>query len=164
MPFPVATGQAVGMLPSLAEDALVAGCRIEGTVGLHPHPTQSLQGLRSAFRAFWHQPAGACRSGASDSVIVLAIDGLAYSVAKSVWSSPDLLLALTSTFPSVSGTAWLTAATGLAVDEHLVPGVVFRRPERGALYHAYQDRELAQEAERPRRAGAGLHLPRWPTF
>jgi hypothetical protein len=152
-----------GMPPFLPEDELVAGCVIPGTIGLRPHPTQSLQGLRAAFRAFWQEPVAPWRAGPAESLIVLAIDGLSFAAAKTAWSSPDLLAPLTSTFPSVSGTAWITAVTGLPVEEHLVPGVVYRRPERGALYHAYLDRDLAVEEPPPARR-PGQKARSWPTF
>jgi hypothetical protein len=155
---------ALGMPPFLDEDELLAGCRIAGTTGIRPHPGQSLRGLRAAFGSWWRQPQGPCRFGRAESLIVLAVDGLSHEAARAAWSSPDLLVPLTSTFPSVSGTAWITAATGLAVEEHLVPGVVYRLPESGALYHSYADRELAvEDPPAPQRPAAGRPPGPWPT-
>jgi hypothetical protein len=58
-------------------------------------------------------------------VVVLAVDGLSHGVAAAGWPSAEIT-SLTSTFPSTSATAWLTALTGCEPSEHGVPGMVYR--------------------------------------
>lgn len=66
-----------------------------------------------------------CRSGQRRNIIVLAVDGIDYKHAQSAWQGVALER-VTSVFPSTSSTAWLSALTGASVDEHGIPGVVFR--------------------------------------
>jgi hypothetical protein len=98
----------------LSAAELAAACRI-GTVGLRPHERQSLRAVPSLLTTSWH----------GDTLIVLAVDGIAWHAAAAHWT-PDRLTPLTSTFPSTSTTAWLTSTTGLTPDRHGVPGVRYR--------------------------------------
>lgn len=70
---------------------------------------------------------------ANKGVIVLAVDGLSLDVAKQTWLTASLST-LTSTVPSTSATAWLTALTGAPVDVHRVAGMVYRNGS--GLVHA----------------------------
>jgi hypothetical protein len=74
-------------------------------------------------------------------VVVLALDGINDSVARAAWSQTRVE-ALTSTFPTTSVTAWLTAATGLEAAEHGVLGVVYYLPEARTCFHVFLDRGL----------------------
>jgi hypothetical protein len=67
-------------------------------------------------------------------VIVLAVDGLSSDVAKQSWLSASTTSTLSSTVPSTSATAWLTALTGVPADVHRVPGTVYRNGS--GLVHA----------------------------
>jgi hypothetical protein len=67
-------------------------------------------------------------------VIVLAVDGLSSDVAKQSWLSASTTSTLSSTVPSTSATAWLTALTGGPADVHRVPGTVYRNGS--GLVHA----------------------------
>jgi hypothetical protein len=120
----------------MSREELVAACRIPGTDGLRPHATQSLRGWRSAVLSWYRTPQPPCGWGRDGSLIVVALDGISFDVAQAVWS-PTLLAPLTSTFPSVSATAWLTSTTGLPVEEHLVAGVVYYLPAAAALVDCY---------------------------
>ncbi|KOV77806.1 hypothetical protein ADL03_41410 [Nocardia sp. NRRL S-836] len=70
---------------------------------------------------------------ANRGVIVLAVDGLSSDVAKQTWLEAEIST-LTSTMPSTSATAWLTALTGVPADVHRVPGMVYRNGS--GLVHA----------------------------
>jgi len=74
-------------------------------------------------------------------LVVLALDGINDSVARAAWSQARVET-LTSTFPTTSVTAWLTAATGLAPAEHGVLGVVYYLPETGSCFHVFLDQAL----------------------
>jgi len=74
-------------------------------------------------------------------LVVLALDGINDSVARAAWSQARVET-LTSTFPTTSVTAWLTAATGLAPAEHGVLGVVYYLPEAGTCFHVFFDQAL----------------------
>jgi hypothetical protein len=78
-------------------------------------------------------------------VIVVAVDGVGFDVAREVWS-PDLMVALRTTFPSTSSSAWLSAVTGCGVEKHLVPGVRYRVGDR--LVDCFDDGPWPQD-DRP---------------
>ncbi|GHH31046.1 alkaline phosphatase family protein [Lentzea cavernae] len=71
---------------------------------------------------------------AHSGVIVLAVDGLSSDVAKQSWLSASSVDTLSSTVPSTSATALLTAVTGVSADVHRVPGTVYRNGS--GLVHA----------------------------
>jgi hypothetical protein len=75
-------------------------------------------------------------------VVVLAVDGLAYSVAAEHWQ-PSTLDLLHSTVPSTSTTAWFTSVTGVGPEQHGLPGMVFRLPADGTLVYAVNGTTLA---------------------
>jgi len=58
---------------------------------------------------------------------VFALDGIGYEIARNAWTQAELSC-LDSVFPTVSSAAWLSSLTGLTVEEHGVPGVVFTMP------------------------------------
>jgi hypothetical protein len=72
---------------------------------------------------------GKARSG----VIVLAVHGLSSDVAKQSWLSASVST-LSSTVPSTTATALLTALTGVPADVHRVAGTVYRNGS--GLVHA----------------------------
>src|SRR2546423_13056500 len=81
-------------------------------------------------------------------MVVLALDGINDSVARSAWSQARVET-LTSTSPTTSVTGWLTAATGLSPAEHGVLGVVYWLPEAGTCFHVFLDEALGPGGELP---------------
>ncbi|MGW0801457.1 alkaline phosphatase family protein [Nonomuraea sp. NPDC002799] len=77
-------------------------------------------------------------------VLVLAVDGLSWQVARRAWRSAELSC-LTSTFPSTSATAWLTSVTGAPVSEHLTVGAAYRERAGGPLVNVITGAVLAGE-------------------
>jgi hypothetical protein len=120
-------------LPGLATPAdyaeLVAATRLPGGCGIRPHPRQSIAAIAQLLLAF------------DGDLVVLALDGVGWEVAATVFS-PDLLIPLTSVFPSTSISAWLTALTGRSVAEHRVPGVCFRAVGAQVLYDCFAEGNL----------------------
>ncbi|MFI8415982.1 alkaline phosphatase family protein [Serratia sp. NPDC078593] len=57
--------------------------------------------------------------------IIFAVDGIPYTLAKRLWHHAHMEC-WRSVFPSTSSTCWLSSLTGMRVEEHGVPGVVFR--------------------------------------
>ncbi|MFD9332951.1 alkaline phosphatase family protein [Streptomyces sp. NPDC060028] len=57
-------------------------------------------------------------------VVVLALDGVPLELARVSWSQAHVT-AMRAVFPTTSSAGWLSSTTGLTVDEHGVPGVVF---------------------------------------
>ncbi len=88
--------------------------------GTCPGGTQTIARLPGLLAHLWDRVS---------TVIVIAVDGVGFDVARRTWS-PDLMMALSTTFPSTSSSAWLTAVTGWTVDRHLVPGVRYRQGDR----------------------------------
>ena len=78
---------------------------------------------------------------------------------------------LTSTFPTTSTTAWMTAMTGVGPAGHLVAGVVYLVPEAGALCDAVTGEAAGGSGavlvahptlfERPRRSGGPTPAGPW---
>ena len=63
-------------------------------------------------------------AGARRHLVVLALDGIPYRIAAARWSRARIER-MRSVFPPTSSTAWLSALTGLSVEQHGIPGVVF---------------------------------------
>nr|MDQ3935704.1 alkaline phosphatase family protein [Actinomycetota bacterium] len=71
-------------------------------------------------------------------VVVLAVDGIPFDLAREAWAGAEVER-MTSVFPTTSSAAWLSSLTGMSVDEHGVPGVVFRPPGGdGELVNLYE--------------------------
>lgn len=121
-------------MPNLLDAAsLAAECRLPSG-SLRPHPAQSLALVPDLL-------ASRLDAAGEGTLIVLAVDGIPWDVARRAWSRARLV-PLTSTFPATSVVAWLTAATGLEPSRHGVLGVVYHLPERGAHFHVFLDRAL----------------------
>lgn len=119
-----------GLLPA---PALAAAATRAGVPGLVPVPRQSLAIVPDLVLAEL--------AAASRGVIVLGVDGLPLATAARCWHSAALGC-LTSTFPTASAPAWLTALTGADPGEHGVPGMVYRLPGRAGLVLAITGRPL----------------------
>ncbi len=136
MPHASRTGRPLGQ--HLDHRELRDACALKGTPLLCPHGSQSLLAIKPFLLD--------CCRGTGEHVLVFAVDGIAFDVGAAVWS-PDLLVPITSTFPSTSSTAWVTAMTGLSPDEHLVPGVVYYDPDHSSLYNCLSDCCLSADGE-----------------
>jgi hypothetical protein len=79
-------------------------------------------------------------------VIVLGVDGLSWSRAAACWHAPELAC-LTSTFPTTSATAWLTALTGVGPAEHLAAANSYLVPALGAVIDATTAKPIAWPGE-----------------
>jgi len=91
-------------------------------------------------------------NAATRGTIVLAIDGLGWEPARSAWTRARMRC-LTSTFPSTSVTAWMTALTGIDPSRHLGIGMVYRLPRLDCVVHVISNRRVTftpeQEGDRP---------------
>jgi len=134
----------------LDEAQLAAECSIAHG-GLRPHEVQSLRILPEVV-------ADCCRSTSTGAVVVVALDGINYPSARGAWSQARVE-ALTSTFPTSSVVAWLTAATGLAPAEHGVLGVVYHLPEARTCFHVFLDKGFERVADWTRTAPRLVALP-----
>lgn len=118
--------------------ALEKKCGFDDFMGVKPDICQGLNLIRPLISQAWNNYTGPLVPGRGDSLIVLGVDAISYDIANRVWS-PDLLIPLTSSFPSTSVVAWLSAMTGLDVSEHEVPGVVYYLKEANGLFHCFRD-------------------------
>lgn len=118
-----------GLAAPLDHTDLIAATRLPGGHGVRPHPRQSIAAVARLLLDF------------DGDLVVLAFDGVGWEVAQTVFS-PDLLIPLTSVFPSTSISAWLTALTGRQVHEHRVPGVCFRAAGAQRLYDCFADGDV----------------------
>lgn len=72
-------------------------------------------------------------------VVILAVDGIPYDLARQAWPQARTEK-LAAVFPTTSSTGWLSSLTGLGVDEHGIPGVVFRTQDGGGLINLFEFR------------------------
>ena len=130
----------------LDPDELALACTTPGLPGLVPHPQQSL-----ALVPGWVlRQLQASQRG----VIVLGVDGLSWSVAAACWHAAELVC-LTSTFPTTSATAWLTALTGVGPAEHLAAANSYLVPALGAVINATTAQPIAWPGQTPLPLEAG---------
>lgn len=91
-----------------------------------PHSSPSITGFRQRIRDVLHRERSSLRPR---HVVILAVDGIPYDLATDSWQRASTTKMI-SVFPTTSSTAWLSSLTGMGVDLHGVPGVVFRMPDR----------------------------------
>jgi hypothetical protein len=72
---------------------------------------------------------GETRSNRKRHIVILGIDGIPYDLALKSWRCAQTQK-MKSVFPSTSSTAWLSSLSGMRVEEHGVPGVIFRFEDR----------------------------------
>ena len=137
----------------LGEAQLAAECAIAHR-GLRPHDVQSLRLVPEVV-------AGSCRLASTGTAVVLALDGINYEAARGVWSQARVEV-LTSTFPTSSVVAWLTAATGLSPAEHGVLGVVYHLPEARTSFHVFLDKGFERVSDWTRTRPGLVPLPPLP--
>ncbi|WP_341718648.1 alkaline phosphatase family protein [Micromonospora sp. FIMYZ51] len=75
-------------------------------------------------------------TGRPRDVVVLALDGIGYRVARDGWPSAHTVLRR-SVWPTTTATSWLSQTTGVDVATHGVPGVVFRATAGAGLVNAF---------------------------
>lgn len=117
---------------------LIGECRRPGLPGIVPSERFSLAAVPELLLAELTR--------SERGVVVLGVDGLAHRVADRCWPSAEISY-LTSTVPSTSATAWLTALTGCGPQVHGVPGMVYR--VGGRLVYAVTGEGLAGEGAVP---------------
>jgi hypothetical protein len=123
-----------------------------------PDRTQWIGALPNIVEAIVGDGWGPIKAAEGQPVIILAVDGLAFEVAAKCWSA-DVLIPLTSVFPSTSTSGWLSSLTGASVDLHRLTGVVYRLPN-DILYNAISDEPLdgASRVESPFAAVPNLFM------
>jgi hypothetical protein len=87
------------------------------------HPEHNLGAVASAIIAAYHD-AGPVRLGRDRSLAVIAVDGLGYGPASSALT-PDVLIPLTSEFPTTTVACLLTSVTRHPSDQHGFIGVQY---------------------------------------
>jgi hypothetical protein len=87
------------------------------------HPEHNLGAVASAIIAAYRN-AGPVRLGRDRSLAVIAVDGLGYAPASSALA-PDVLIPLTSEFPTTTVTCLLTSVTRRRADQHGFIGVQY---------------------------------------
>ena len=123
----------------LAASDLADACWIQHLGGYRPHPRQWVGAV----------PAEAAKLAQTASrMVLIAIDGISLEVTARHMEH-GTVTPVTSTFPSTSAVAWLSAATGLRPHEHGVPGVAWRSDADDELIVAYAaDAPLGQKGLR----------------
>jgi hypothetical protein len=128
-----------------------------------PHPTQNLCALRSMLEQAFDADGDGCLLASSECIVVLVVDGVSLECAEACWT-PSVSQVLTSTFPSTSSTALLSATTGLMPADHGVIGVAFYDPVIDGVFDCYRDvATVARNGGDIEFAGDGVRLGPWPT-
>jgi hypothetical protein len=91
------------------------------------HPTRNLGAVAAAISGAY-QGTGPVRLGRARSLVVIAVDGLGYDPAASVFE-PDSIQSLTSEFPTTTVACLLTSVTGQPADRHGFIGVQYLHPD-----------------------------------
>jgi hypothetical protein len=117
-----------------------------------PHPAHNLCAIRPLIEEAFAGRSSACALAPRETLIVLVVDGLSFEIAERAWS-PSRLAALTSTCPSTTSTALLSATTGRLPSEHGVLGVAFHDEAAGGTFNCYTDE-----------APDGFSLGEWTTM
>jgi Type I phosphodiesterase / nucleotide pyrophosphatase len=128
-------------MPALAlptADDLIAACREPAWGGMLPHPSYSLCAMRGLLEDAFNSSSPTFPLSSQESVVVIVADGVSSAVAQACWS-PSRHGALTSTCPSTTSTALLSATTGRAPSDHGVVGVAFFDSKAGAVFDCYAD-------------------------
>jgi hypothetical protein len=116
--------------------------------------------LTGAYRA--GRGEGEIELGSRRSLAVIAVDGLGFTVA-AAGLAPDVLIPLTTTFPSTTTTALMSSLTGSSPSEHGVIGVYYLHPDdrrgynciTGEVTEAIQEVAEGTEAIRAEAEGTG---------
>lgn len=115
------------------------------------HHSQNI-GLVASCLTGAYQGEGLIGLGPRRSLAVIAVDGLGFEVA-AAGLAPDVLIPLTTTFPSTTTTALMSSLTGSSPSEHGVIGVQYLHPDGRHGYNSITG-EVTDPAE-----GEGRELP-----
>lgn len=106
--------------------------------GVLPSSNQSISSIPNFLEAVIDGKNKLLKLGKERSLIVLGLDAISYKFAASILT-PNKLIPLTSSFPSTSVTGWSSTMTGLNVEDHGLPGVVFFAPEISKIYNCLDE-------------------------
>jgi hypothetical protein len=112
-----------GMSHTDAAGRLLAEAALPAPGLYRRHPEHNLGAVAAAIVAAYHN-AGPVRLGCDRSLAVIAVDGLGYGPASSALA-PDVLMPLTSEFPTTTVACLLTSVTGRPADQHGFIGVQY---------------------------------------
>jgi hypothetical protein len=139
----------------LSHDELLAESAIGSIPGHRPHERQHLGIVRRLLVDLFDRPHDAMVPlGPEESVVVVGVDAISWKAASANWS-PDRLVPLTTTFPSTSACAWVSALTGLGPADSGVAGAVYRVASADAAFNPFTDRAHGW-------AGSGSERPPLP--
>lgn len=112
---------------------MLAACELPAAGLYRSHPSQNITAV-AACMAGAYQGGSVIELGSRRSLAVLAVDGLGFSVA-AAGLAPDVLIPLTTSFPSTTTSALLSSVTGRAPGEHGVIGVQYLHPDGRSGYN-----------------------------
>lgn len=119
-------------------DQLLKSIKILNGKGTHPHPTQSIKKLKSFLLEVASNQSHMVKQGKQKSTLVIGLDSISYKLAQKVFT-PNILIPLSSTFPSTSVCCWVEVITGLSMETTKLPGPVFFAPEINRMYNSLSD-------------------------
>jgi type I phosphodiesterase/nucleotide pyrophosphatase len=137
-------------LPDLAcrtEAELLGGCELPVAGLFRSHESQNIGVIASCIVDAYRRQS-LIELGPARSLAVLAVDGLGYGLAAQ-WLAPDVLIPLTTTFPSTTTTALAASLTGRTPSGHGVIGVQYLHPDGARGYNC-----ITGEITEPNSAGA----------
>ncbi len=134
------------LTPEIDEAEILAACELPAAGLYRGHESQNI-GVVSSYMVDAYRGDGLIELGSRRSLAVLAVDGLGFHVA-AAGLAPDVLMPLTTSFPSTTTTALLSSLTGRTPSEHGVIGVQYLHPDGRCGYNC-----ITGEVTEPSSAG-----------
>lgn len=134
------------LTPEVGEAEILAACELPAAGLYRSHESQNIGAIASCMVNAYRGD-GLIELSSRRSLAVLAVDGLGFHVA-AAGLAPDVLMPLTTSFPSTTTTALLSSLTGRTPSEHGVIGVQYLHPDGRRGYNC-----ITGEVTEPSSAG-----------
>lgn len=137
----------LSLTTNIGETEMLAACELPVAGLYRSHESQNIGAVASCMVGAYRGDS-LIELGSRRSLAVLAVDGLGFHVA-AAGLAPDVLIPLTTTFPSTTTAALVSSLTGRTPSEHGVIGVQYLHPDGRRGYNC-----LTGEVTEPSSAGA----------
>ncbi len=135
------------LTPGIGEAEILAACELPVAGLYRSHESQNIGAVASCMVGAYRGDS-LIELGSRRSLAVLAVDGLGFHVA-AAGLAPDVLIPLTTSFPSTTTTALLSSVTGRTPSDHGVIGVQYLHPDGRRGYNC-----ITGDVTEPSGAGA----------
>jgi hypothetical protein len=140
------------LTPEIGEAEILAACELPVAGLYRSHESQNIGAVASCMVGAYRGDS-LIELGSRRSLAVLAADGLGFHVA-AAGLAPDVLIPLTTSFPSTTTTALMSSLTGRTPSEHGVIGVQYLHPDGRCGYNCITGEVTEPSSAGPVRASA----------